>query len=313
MSQAETPLVSSVVAVYPDHPSAERAVRLLHKEGFALGDLSIVGRDFQTTEEPYGFVSLGDYAKAGAGTGALFGGLFGLFVGAGFLILPGLGVVVVAGPIAAAFLAGIEGGFAGTLLGGLAGALIGWGVPRDRGAQIRNARQGGQVPRPRAPARRSSLKRAACSLPGVPSTSMSTIRHRPDRRDASASADRARSIQSWEYLWFMAFFCLLVDEPPVGPLANTKTLLTSDPLRSTNGFIAGPQLPVARPDHYLRRSAANRFRTLSTRTVVDLKLIEAKMIIPRYTIEDLKKLPFRALAAFAARCARRVRAPCSPS
>ena len=119
-------------------------MRLLHKEGFALGDLSIVGRDFQTTEEPYGFVNLGDYAKAGAGTGALFGGLFGLFVGAGFLILPGLGVVVVAGPIAAAFLAGIEGGFAGTLLGGLAGALIGWGVPRDRVLKYETHVKGGK-------------------------------------------------------------------------------------------------------------------------------------------------------------------------
>ena len=163
MSQAETPLVSSVVAVYPDHPSAERAVRLLHKEGFALGDLSIVGRDFQTTEEPYGFVSLGDYAKAGAGTGALFGGLFGLFVGAGFLILPGLGVVVVAGPIAAAFLAGIEGGFAGTLLGGLAACADRLGRSERPSAQIRNARQGGQVPRPRAAqpgGRRSSAQLA---------------------------------------------------------------------------------------------------------------------------------------------------------
>ena len=57
---------------------------------------------------------------------------------------------------------------------------------------------------------------------------MSTIRHRPDRRECFRQADRARSIRSWEYLWFLAFFCLPVDEPPVGPLANTKTLLTSD-------------------------------------------------------------------------------------
>ena len=52
-------------------------MRQLHEAGFALGDLSIVGRDFQETEEPYGFVSRGDYAKAGAETGAWFGGLFG--------------------------------------------------------------------------------------------------------------------------------------------------------------------------------------------------------------------------------------------
>ena len=38
MSQTETAIVSSVVAVYPDHASAERAVRQLHVAGFALDD-----------------------------------------------------------------------------------------------------------------------------------------------------------------------------------------------------------------------------------------------------------------------------------
>ena len=87
--QPVAPSGASVVAVYPDHPTAERAVRRLHKEGFAMKDLSIVGRDFQVTEEPVGFVSAGDYAAAGAGTGAWVGGLFGLLLGAAFMILPG--------------------------------------------------------------------------------------------------------------------------------------------------------------------------------------------------------------------------------
>jgi hypothetical protein len=144
MSQAETAIVSSIVAVYPDHATAEKAVRQLHEAGFELGDLSIVGRDFQETEQPYGFVSRGDYVKAGAKTGMWLGGLFGLFVGAGFLILPGLGLVVVAGPIAAAILAAIEGGLAGTDLGSLAGALIGWGVPKDRAIKYEQQVKGGK-------------------------------------------------------------------------------------------------------------------------------------------------------------------------
>ena len=147
MSQAETPIASSVVAVYPDHPAAERTVRQLHEAGFAIGDISIVGRDFQETDRPYGFVSRSDYAKAGAETGAWFGGLFGLCLGAGFLILPGLGLVVVAGPIAAALLAGIEGGLAGTALGGLAGGAHRLGCSERPGAQIRDGGQGGQVSR----------------------------------------------------------------------------------------------------------------------------------------------------------------------
>jgi hypothetical protein len=125
MSQAETAGSSSVVAVYPDHATAEQAVRKLHEQGFAMSDLSIVGRDFQVSEEPIGFVSAGDYASAGAGTGAWVGGLFGLLVGAAFLILPGIGPVIVAGPLSAALLGGIEGAIAG---GG--GWRLGWSARR---------------------------------------------------------------------------------------------------------------------------------------------------------------------------------------
>jgi uncharacterized membrane protein len=144
MSHVEEPIPSSIVAVYPDHETAEHAVRQLHEAGVAMSDLSIVGRDFQTTEEPVGFVSTSDYATAAAATGAWFGGLFGLCIGAAFLILPGLGPVVVAGPLTAAVLAGIEGALAGTALGGLGGALVGWGVPRDKAIKFETQVKGGK-------------------------------------------------------------------------------------------------------------------------------------------------------------------------
>jgi hypothetical protein len=144
MSLTENAIASSVVAVYPDRSAAELAVRQLHDAGFDLGELSIVGRDFRETEEPYGLVSRGDYVKAGMETGSLFGGLFGLCVGAGFLAVPGIGLVVVAGPLAAALLAGIEGALAGTALGSLAGALVGWDVPKDRAIKYEKQVKGGK-------------------------------------------------------------------------------------------------------------------------------------------------------------------------
>lgn len=144
MSQVDIPASSSVVAVYPDHAAAEQAVRRLHEEGFAMSDLSIIGRDFQMSEEPVGFVDPSAYAKAGAGTGAWFGGLFGLMVGAAAVLVPGVGPVVVAGPLAAALMAGLEGAIAGTALGGLAGALVGWGVPRERALTYETHIQGGK-------------------------------------------------------------------------------------------------------------------------------------------------------------------------
>jgi uncharacterized membrane protein len=132
MSQVQTAVGSSVVAVYPDHPSAEEAVRRLLKEGFAMKDVSIVGRDFRVEEEPIGFVSGRDFVKLGAGTGAWVGGLFGLLVGAAFLVLPGVGPVIVAGPLSAAVLGGLEGALAGAALGALSGALVGLGVPKNQ-------------------------------------------------------------------------------------------------------------------------------------------------------------------------------------
>jgi hypothetical protein len=123
---------TSVVAVYPGHASAEEAVRLLIKEGFAMKDISIVGRDFQVTEEPIGFLSTGDFAKFGAGTGAWVGGLFGLLLGAAFLVLPGVGPVIIAGPLSAALLGGLEGALAGAAMGALAGALVGLGIPNQQ-------------------------------------------------------------------------------------------------------------------------------------------------------------------------------------
>ena len=122
-------------------------MRHLHESGFPLDVLSIVGRDIQETEEPIGVAGRGDYAKAGAETGAL-GWLIGLCIGAAFLILPGLGLVVVAGPIAASLMAAMEGGVAGTLVGSLAGSSSP-GECRGIGRQVRDAGQGRQVSHPR--------------------------------------------------------------------------------------------------------------------------------------------------------------------
>ncbi len=144
MATSDPAVGSSIIAVYPDHASAEAAIRLLHDEGFEMRNLSIVGRDFQVTEEPVGFFSAGDYAAAGAGTGAWVGGLFGLLFGAAFLILPGVGPVVVAGPLAAALLGGLEGALAGAALGALAGALVGWGVPKDQAIKFESQIKAGK-------------------------------------------------------------------------------------------------------------------------------------------------------------------------
>ncbi len=145
MTQGLTPPCgSSVVAVYPDHDSAEGAVRLLHKEGFAIEDLSIIGRNIQITEEPTGFVTTGDYVSAGARSGALVGGLAGVALGAALLVIPGIGPIIVAGPVAAAVLAGIEGALAGVAVGALSGGLIAWGIPKEHAIKYESEVKGGK-------------------------------------------------------------------------------------------------------------------------------------------------------------------------
>jgi hypothetical protein len=144
MSNATMLAGPSVVAVYKDHASAENAVRLLHKDGFALDAISIMGRNLQVTEEPFGLVSTGDYVKAGARSGALVGGLAGIALGAAFLTVPGVGPIVVAGPLAASVLAAVEGAVAGVAMGAIGGALVRWGVPREHALKYESEVKGGK-------------------------------------------------------------------------------------------------------------------------------------------------------------------------
>src|SRR5271156_530462 len=72
---------ATVIAVYPDHASAEVAVRQLHKEGVPMQNLSIIGKDFQLVAKPLGLVTTGEVAKGGAKVGAWTGGILGLLVG----------------------------------------------------------------------------------------------------------------------------------------------------------------------------------------------------------------------------------------
>ena len=132
MTAIKTDERATVIATYPDHASAEDAVRRLQQEGIPMHNLSIIGKDFQAVDRPLGFVTTGTVAREGAKVGAWTGGIFGLLVGAAFLILAGLGAVVVAGPLAAALLGGVEGALAGAAFGGLTGALVGLGVSKDK-------------------------------------------------------------------------------------------------------------------------------------------------------------------------------------
>ncbi|MGB9680116.1 MAG: general stress protein [Minisyncoccia bacterium] len=134
----------SVVAIYGTMEAAEGAVKDLIEKGYPANQLSIVAQDLTSEEKVHGFITTGDVAKTGAGTGAWVGGIFGLLVGAGFFWVPAVGPILVVGSLASVLLGGIEGAVAGGAGGGLLGALVGWGVSRKHILKYEEKLKGGK-------------------------------------------------------------------------------------------------------------------------------------------------------------------------
>jgi hypothetical protein len=117
----------AVFGIFASQLDAENSVNGLKLAGFRNTDISIlfpenVGtKDLameKSTKAPEG-------TAAGAGSGAVVGGILGWLAGAGALMIPGLGLFVAAGPIMG-LLSGIG---VGSVLGGVTGALVGLGTP----------------------------------------------------------------------------------------------------------------------------------------------------------------------------------------
>ncbi len=121
----------SVVAVFEDHLAAESALKTLSAAGFAMKNLSVVGKGFHSEEQVIGFYSFGDRVRFWGKRGVFWGGLWGLFVGGLFLTIPVVGHVIVLGYLAAMVLGAIESAVVVGGLSALGAALFGIGIPRD--------------------------------------------------------------------------------------------------------------------------------------------------------------------------------------
>ncbi len=135
---------NNVIQVYDSMSAAETAVRKLNEGHFPIKQVSIMAQDMASEKEVHGFITTGDVAMAGAGTGAWVGGLFGILVGAAFIWVPGFGPLFIAGPLAAALLGGVEGAVAGAAGGGLLGALFGMGVSKQQIVKYEETLKAGQ-------------------------------------------------------------------------------------------------------------------------------------------------------------------------
>jgi hypothetical protein len=131
--------VDSVIAVFADHNAAETAVKKLTAAGFAMKNLSVVGKGYQTDEKVVGFYNMGDRIKFWGKRGAFWGGFWGLFLGGLFMTVPVVGHVVVLGYLATILIAGIENAVIVGGLSALGAALYSIGIPKDSVIQYETA------------------------------------------------------------------------------------------------------------------------------------------------------------------------------
>ncbi len=122
---------STTIGIFADHAAAEAAIRKLSEGGFAVKDLSIVGKGYHTDEKVIGFYNMGDRIKFWGSRGALWGGLWGMFFGGMVLTIPIVGHVMVLGYLAAAALSALEGAVVFGGASAIGAALYGIGIPKD--------------------------------------------------------------------------------------------------------------------------------------------------------------------------------------
>jgi hypothetical protein len=131
--------IDTVVAVFPDHPAAETAIKELTAAGFEMKNLSVVGKGYHTDEKVIGFYNTGDRIKFWGTRGAFWGGFWGLFLGGLFVAVPVVGQVVVLGYLAAIAMAAIENAVIVGGLSALGAALYSIGIPKDSVIQYETA------------------------------------------------------------------------------------------------------------------------------------------------------------------------------
>ena len=123
--------IETVIGVFPDHQSADSAVKSLASAGFDMKNLSLVGKGYHSDEKVMGFYSSGDRIKFWGTRGAFWGGFWGLFFGGVFMMIPVVGHVVVLGYLAATIVSAVEGAVVVGGLSALGAALYGIGIPKD--------------------------------------------------------------------------------------------------------------------------------------------------------------------------------------
>ena len=117
--------------VFNNHSDADAAIESLHRAGFDVKKLSLIGKGYHSEERPVEIHTAGDRIKEWGTRGAFWGGIGGLLVAPVVFLLPGLGLVALAGPLATALTGALEGAAVVGGVSALAAALTRHGVENE--------------------------------------------------------------------------------------------------------------------------------------------------------------------------------------
>ncbi len=134
-----TTVTNHTVAVFATHDQAEAAIKSLSDSGYDMKNLSIIGQDYQTEEQPVGFVNTGDRMWSWGKYGAFWGTIWGLLFGSAMMFIPGIGHVMFAGWLVGA----LQGALVGGSIAALGGALASIGVPENSVVEYETALKAG--------------------------------------------------------------------------------------------------------------------------------------------------------------------------
>ena len=121
---------TSVTAIFPDDPGAERAIRELENCGLDIEKLSIVEKDSHSDDHLAGFYTTKERIRFASQSDLCAGECWEELAGPAFLMIPGLGPVVVAGPVTSWIVSALEGSIFIGGMSALGAGLVTLGIPR---------------------------------------------------------------------------------------------------------------------------------------------------------------------------------------
>jgi len=124
----------TVVAVYDNFDTANKAITALVEDGFERNDIGLAANNAAGEYNQLVVDNEDVSGGEGGGFGAVVGGITGAVVALSAIVIPGVGPIIAAGPLVA-LLGGatgaVVGGAAGAVTGGVAASLIHLGIPED--------------------------------------------------------------------------------------------------------------------------------------------------------------------------------------